>query len=71
MPISCDFYDQLELAAMRRQAVRLTFKDTEGKLSHYEGLIADLKTDKGAEFLITENKKSLPLEGLIQIEQTS
>lgn len=68
MTISCSYYDQLEIAAMRGQKVRLTFKPSNGEKSIYEGLIVDLFCQNGEEFLKTPDNQILPLEGLSWIE---
>ncbi len=68
MTISCSSYDQLEIAAMRGQKVRLTFKPSAGDNSIYEGLISDLFCQNGEEFLKTPDNQIWPLEGLLSIE---
>ncbi|MBD3611792.1 MAG: hypothetical protein HUJ13_05180 [Hydrogenovibrio crunogenus] len=67
MPISCHFYDQLEVAAMKGQAVRLTFQPTQSKCV-FEGIISDIFSQKGKEFFKTKSGEVWPLEGLVSIE---
>ena len=49
-PVSCDYHDQLEEAAMHRQRVELEF-DLEGVTQRETGTIADVFTSNGAEFV--------------------
>lgn len=49
-PISCDYHDQLEAAAMHKQRVELEF-DLEGVTQRETGTIADVFTANGAEFV--------------------
>lgn len=71
MPISCHLYDQLEVAAMRKQKVRLTFEPPHSE-TVFEGVITDLFSRNGEEFLKAKNgdQENLvwPLEGLVSIE---
>jgi len=49
-PISCDYHDQLESAAMHRSKVELEF-DLEGKTQKERGRVEDVYTADGAEFV--------------------
>jgi Rho-binding antiterminator len=49
-PISCDYHDQLEVAAMHGTPVELEF-DLEGVTQKQRGTIADVYTADGAEFV--------------------
>jgi Rho-binding antiterminator len=49
-PVTCDYHDELEAAAMHRQAVELEF-DLEGVTQREKGTIADVFTANGAEFV--------------------
>jgi Rho-binding antiterminator len=49
-PISCDYHDQLEEAAMYRKQVELEF-ELEGVPQKERGTIADVYTHEGAEFV--------------------
>lgn len=49
-PISCDYHDQLEAAAMHRAKVELEF-DLEGVTQKEEGRVEDVYTANGAEFV--------------------
>lgn len=49
-PISCDYHDQLEAAAMHRTTVELEF-DLDGVAQRERGRIEDVYTADGAEFV--------------------
>ena len=49
-PVSCDYHDQLEAAAMHRQEVELEF-DLEGVTQKEKGRVEDVYTANGAEFI--------------------
>jgi Rho-binding antiterminator len=49
-PVSCDYHDQLEAAAMHKQIVELEF-DLEGVTQKERGKIEDVYTADGAEFV--------------------
>jgi Rho-binding antiterminator len=49
-PVSCDYHDQLEAAAMHKQVVELEF-DLEGVTQRERGKIEDVYTADGAEFV--------------------
>ncbi|MEA2491031.1 MAG: Modulator of Rho-dependent transcription termination [Acidobacteriota bacterium] len=49
-PVSCDYHDQLEAAAMHKQVVELEF-DLEGVTQKERGKIEDVYTANGAEFV--------------------
>lgn len=68
MGISCSLYDQLELAAMRGQLLRLTFNNSEGVAFHVEGKIKNLYVRNGQEYVLMENETELPLDELVTIE---
>ncbi len=49
-PVSCDYHDQLEAAAMHKNDVELEF-ELEGVTQKDRGKIADVYTTNGAEFV--------------------
>lgn len=49
-PVSCDYHDELEAAAMHKEKVELEF-DLEGVTQRESGTIADVYTADGAEFV--------------------
>jgi Rho-binding antiterminator len=54
-PVSCDYHDQLEAAAMHRKEVELEF-ELEGVTQREKGKIADVYTADGAEFVKFESE---------------
>lgn len=59
-PVSCDYHDQLEAAAMHKNDVELEF-DLEGVPQREHGKILDVYTADGAEWVRFE-AKGAPLE---------
>ncbi|MDP9190895.1 MAG: hypothetical protein M3P06_04235 [Acidobacteriota bacterium] len=49
-PVSCDYHDQLEAAAMHRNVVELEF-DLNGVTQKERGRVEDVYTTGGAEFI--------------------
>ena len=49
-PVSCDYHDQLEAAAMHRKEVELEF-DLNGVSQKERGRVEDVYTANGAEFI--------------------
>ena len=54
-PVSCDYHDQLEEAAMHKKRVDLEF-DLEGVTQRETGTVADVYTANGAEFVKFESR---------------
>ena len=55
-PVSCDYHDQLEAAAMHRKDVELEF-DLDGVTQREKGKIKDVYTANGAEFVKFEAER--------------
>ena len=55
-PVSCDYHDELEAAAMHKKEVQLEF-ELEGVTQRERGRIADVYTANGAEFVKFESEK--------------
>jgi transcriptional antiterminator Rof (Rho-off) len=49
-PVSCDYHDQLEAAAMHKNVVELEF-ELEGVTQKERGRVEDVYTSDGAEFI--------------------
>ena len=49
-PVSCDYHDELEAAAMHRKEVEIEF-DLEGATQKERGKVEDVYTANGAEFI--------------------
>lgn len=60
-PVSCDYHDQLEEAAMHKRDVELEF-DLEGAPQRGRGKIQDVYTSDGAEWVRFVSDDGGPLE---------
>ena len=70
-PISCDYHDLLEEAAMHKKLVELEF-DLEGVTQRETGTIADVYTAHGAEFvkfMAPEGPVEIRLDHIISMRQ--
>ena len=68
-PVSCDYHDQLEEAAMHKKDVELEF-DLEGVAQRDRGKIADVYTAQGAEwvrFLSSRGPLEIRLDHIISL----
>ncbi len=71
-PISCDYHDLLEEAAMHKKRVELEF-DLEGVTQKETGTIADVYTANGAEFVkfaAPDGPVEIRLDHIISMKQT-
>ncbi len=67
-PISCDFYDELELLAMRKTPCQILFrKDAQGELQTIQGTINDLYTRNKEEFLLLSDSTEIRLDQLVSV----
>lgn len=64
MPISCQLYDQLEIAAMHQKTVKICTEDALEK--HVK--IANLIARNGIEYLVTTDGETFDLESLQSFE---
>jgi len=60
-PIACGLYDELELRALRKQKVTLTFLNDNSETEIIKCVIADLFSKDKIEFLKTTDEKSFAL----------
>jgi Rho-binding antiterminator len=70
-PISCDYHDMLEEAAMHKKRVELEF-DLEGVTQRETGTIADVYSSNGAEFVkfdAPEGPVEIRLDHIISMRQ--
>ncbi|WP_038150239.1 Rho-binding antiterminator [Thiomicrorhabdus chilensis] len=68
MSISCALYDQLEIAAMRKQKVRIVLEGSNAESTVYTGHIKDLCCVDGQEFFVSSKNEKWPLETIVSIE---
>jgi Rho-binding antiterminator len=72
-PVSCDYHDELEAAAMHKQPVELEF-ELEGVTQKERGTIADVYTADGAEFVrfnAPAGAVEIRLDHIISLRDTS
>lgn len=64
VPVDCNKYDHFEIAAMRRQDIKVIFKDYP---SPYSGKIKTLTIDQKVEYLITSDSHKIRLDRIAQL----
>jgi Rho-binding antiterminator len=66
-PISCDYYDELTLLAMRRTACPIIYKKEDGTEVTVETVIQDIFTRNGEEFLLLPDGLEIRLDQLVSV----
>lgn len=66
-PISCDYYDELEIVAMRQTIAEVVFENEAGEKTTISTKIKTLQTRNSEEFLILENGDEIRLDKLISM----
>ncbi|MBN2865542.1 MAG: hypothetical protein JXK16_05990 [Thiotrichales bacterium] len=69
MGISCQDYDRLEIAAMRRTELLLTLRIDENRVQKMRIVIQNLVVREGRELLITTDGDAWPLDSILTIEE--
>lgn len=64
--ISCHFYDELEVLAIKKVISKITYFENEIEIT-IEDLIVDFKTKNKEEFLILKNGTQIRLDKIIKI----
>ena len=67
-PIACGLYDELELRALRKQIVKITFQNANNDSEIIECIIADLFSKNKTEFLKTNDGKIIRLDDVLEID---
>jgi Rho-binding antiterminator len=67
-PIACGLYDELELRALRKQKVTLTFLNDNSESETIECVIADLFLKDKTEFLKTTEGKIIRLDDIVELD---
>lgn len=70
-PISCSFYDELALRAMRGSAVEIVYVTSEGETERIRDVIADIFTQGEAEYLRLASGPKLRLDALREVDGLS
>ncbi len=67
-PLACGLYDELELRALRKQKVTLTFLNDNGETEIIECIISDLFSKDKTEFLKTTGEKIIRLDDIVELD---
>jgi Rho-binding antiterminator len=66
VPLPCDVHDELEAFAVRREAVRIRFRDPQGADREITGTIVDIWAEGGAEYLRIGDGTTIRLDRLTE-----
>jgi len=67
-PIACGLYDELELRALRKKTIKLTFQNDKNDNETIECTIADLFSKDKIEFLKTNDGRIIRLDDVLEID---
>lgn len=67
-PIDCADHDRLESLATLRQIARISYRGDDGETRTTEGLIEDLYSRDGVEYLRTAGGEELRLDVLVSVD---
>ena len=67
IPISCDFYDELELWAIRKTNCKFVYLNDTNERQTIEGVIENLFAKEKIEYLLLENGFQLRLDRLVSV----
>jgi len=67
-PIACGLYDELELRALRKQKVKITFINDKSENQSIECIIIDLFSKDRIEFLKTSDDKVIRLDDVLELD---
>lgn len=67
-PISCDFHSELELLALRRSPVEITYHNDDGSPTTITAQIVDLYTRNSEEFLLLPDGREIRLDQLVSVD---
>ncbi len=65
--IACELYDQLEIWAMRKVNLEITYLTKEGTVRVIKDQVSTLKTLEGAEYAVLASRQMLRLDHILQI----
>ena len=66
-PISCAFYDELELLALRGRSVPIRYVTESEQESTIEAIIETFETVQSEEFMVLDNGQRIRLDRLIEV----
>ena len=67
-PVSCAFYDELTLLALRKKQVSIAYLDSDGHVVHTADVIADIFTKKKKEYVVLNDGTQIRLDDIISLE---
>ena len=67
-PISCHFYDELELLALRKKPCKIIFYHQNGQKQQIEDIILDFQIDNKAEYIILKGGLKIRLDYLKSVD---
>jgi len=67
-PIACGLYDELELRALRKKIIKLTFQNDKNDNETIECTIADLFSKDKIEFLKTNDGRIIRLDDVLELD---
>ena len=67
-PIACGLYDELELRALRKKIIKLTFQNDKNDNEIIECIIADLFSKDKIEFLKTNHGRIIRLDDVLEMD---
>jgi len=67
-PISCDFHSELELLALRRSHVEITYRNDDGSPANIAAQIVDLYARNSEEFLLLPDGREIRLDQLVSVD---
>lgn len=67
-PIACGLYDELELRALRKSKVELSYNDSKNYVQTIEGTIADIFSKDNVEYLKTDRGLLIRLDDIIELD---
>ena len=67
-PISCHFYDELELLAIRQKNCLIVYLDEAGHQLEKEAIIIDFKIIDAAEYMLLKDGEKIRLDRLVSVD---
>lgn len=67
-PIACGLYDELELRALRKQRITITFQNDKNESETIECIISDLFSKDKTEFLKTDAGRIIRLDDIFELD---
>lgn len=67
-PIDCALHDELQLRALRRTRVGIRVQDGSGPPEELNGVVVDVLSRDGAEYLVLEGGREIRLDRLVEVD---